>query len=62
VTSADLDCRCDQLAHWSSILRRPRSARPAQGHTLSAYAELDFDVPVGIKGDNYDRYYVRMRR
>jgi len=26
-----------------------------------AYAELDFDVPVGIKGDNYDRYYVRMR-
>jgi NADH-quinone oxidoreductase subunit D len=26
-----------------------------------AYAELEFDVPVGIKGDNYDRYYVRMR-
>jgi NADH-quinone oxidoreductase subunit D len=26
-----------------------------------AYAELDFDVPVGIQGDNYDRYYVRMR-
>jgi len=26
-----------------------------------AYADLDFDVPVGIKGDNYDRYYVRMR-
>ena len=26
-----------------------------------AYAELDFDVPVGINGDNYDRYYVRMR-
>ena len=25
-----------------------------------AYSELDFDVPVGIKGDNYDRYYVRM--
>lgn len=25
-----------------------------------AYAELDFDVPVGIRGDNYDRYYVRM--
>jgi NADH-quinone oxidoreductase subunit D len=24
-----------------------------------AYAELDFDVPVGINGDNYDRYYVR---
>jgi NADH-quinone oxidoreductase subunit D len=26
-----------------------------------AYAELDFEVPVGIQGDNYDRYYVRMR-
>jgi NADH-quinone oxidoreductase subunit D len=26
-----------------------------------AYAELDFDVPVGIQGDNYDRYYIRMR-
>ncbi len=26
-----------------------------------AYAELDFEVPVGIKGDNYDYYYVRMR-
>jgi NADH-quinone oxidoreductase subunit D len=26
-----------------------------------AYGELDFQVPVGIKGDNYDRYYVRMR-
>jgi len=25
-----------------------------------AYRELDFDVPVGINGDNYDRYYVRM--
>jgi NADH-quinone oxidoreductase subunit D len=26
-----------------------------------AYAELDFEVPVGILGDNYDRYFVRMR-
>jgi len=26
-----------------------------------AYGELDFEVPVGIKGDNYDRYFVRMR-
>lgn len=25
-----------------------------------AYSELDFEVPVGINGDNYDRYYVRM--
>ena len=26
-----------------------------------AYAELEFEVPVGINGDNSDRYYVRMR-
>jgi NADH-quinone oxidoreductase subunit D len=26
-----------------------------------AYGDLDFDIPVGIMGDNYDRYYVRMR-
>lgn len=26
-----------------------------------AYPELDFEIPVGIKGDNYDRYFVRMR-
>lgn len=25
-----------------------------------AYGELDFDIPTGIRGDNYDRYYVRM--
>ena len=25
-----------------------------------AYPDLEFEVPVGIKGDNYDRYYVRM--
>ena len=26
-----------------------------------SYADLDFEVPVGIKGDNYDRYFIRMR-
>jgi NADH-quinone oxidoreductase subunit D len=26
-----------------------------------AYPELDFEIPVGINGDNYDRYFVRMR-
>jgi NADH-quinone oxidoreductase subunit D len=26
-----------------------------------AYEELEFEVPVGINGDNFDRYYVRMR-
>ena len=37
----------------------PRDLRKDQPYL--AYAELDFDVPVGINGDNYDRYYVRMR-
>jgi NADH-quinone oxidoreductase subunit D len=37
------------------------AARPAPDTPYLAYAELDFDVPVGINGDNYDRYYVRMR-
>ncbi|MDP1900316.1 MAG: NADH dehydrogenase (quinone) subunit D [Rubrivivax sp.] len=26
-----------------------------------AYPDLDFEVPVGIKGDNYDRYVLRMQ-
>jgi NADH-quinone oxidoreductase subunit D len=26
-----------------------------------AYPEIDFEIPVGINGDNYDRYFVRMR-
>lgn len=30
-------------------------------HPYLAYADLEFDIPVGINGDNYDRYYVRMR-
>jgi NADH-quinone oxidoreductase subunit D len=44
------------------ILRSTGSPRDLRKDTpYLAYAELDFDVPVGIKGDNYDRYYVRMR-
>jgi len=44
------------------ILRATGLARDLRKDTpYLAYAELDFDVPVGIKGDNYDRYYVRMR-
>ena len=41
---------------------RPASPRDLRKDTpYLAYADLDFEVPVGIKGDNYDRYYVRMR-
>ena len=44
------------------ILRSTGAARDLRKDApYLAYAELDFDVPVGIKGDNYDRYYVRMR-
>lgn len=44
------------------ILRSTGVARDLRKDTpYLAYAELDFDVPVGIAGDNYDRYYVRMR-
>jgi NADH-quinone oxidoreductase subunit D len=44
------------------ILRSTGAARDLRKDTpYLAYAELDFEVPVGINGDNYDRYYVRMR-
>ena len=44
------------------ILRSTGAPRDLRKDTpYLAYAELDFEVPVGIKGDNYDRYYVRMR-
>jgi NADH-quinone oxidoreductase subunit D len=44
------------------ILRSTGAARDLRKDApYLAYAELDFEVPVGIKGDNYDRYYVRMR-
>ncbi len=44
------------------ILRSTGAPRDLRKDTpYLAYGELDFEVPVGIKGDNYDRYYVRMR-
>jgi NADH-quinone oxidoreductase subunit D len=49
-------------AYTGPILRSTGAARDLRKDTpYLAYAELDFEVPVGIKGDNYDRYYVRMR-
>jgi NADH-quinone oxidoreductase subunit D len=51
--------------HWGytgPILRSTGVPRDLRKDTpYLAYAELDFEVPVGINGDNYDRYYVRMR-
>jgi NADH-quinone oxidoreductase subunit D len=54
-----------QAINWGytgPILRSTGAPRDLRKDTpYLAYAELDFEVPVGIKGDNYDRYYVRMR-
>ncbi len=36
----------------------PYDVRKAQPYLV--YGELDFDIPVGTVGDNYDRYLVRM--
>ena len=54
-----------QAINWGftgPILRSTGAPRDLRKDTpYLAYGELEFEVPVGIKGDNYDRYYVRMR-
>ncbi|MCU0975789.1 MAG: NADH-quinone oxidoreductase subunit D [Steroidobacteraceae bacterium] len=54
-----------EALHWGftgPILRSTGAPRDLRKDTpYLAYGELEFDVPVGTKGDNYDRYYVRMR-
>jgi NADH-quinone oxidoreductase subunit D len=54
-----------EAIHWGftgPILRSTGAPRDLRKDTpYLAYGELDFDVPVGLNGDNYDRYYVRMR-
>lgn len=32
-----------------------------KAHPYLVYDQMDFDVPLGIKGDNFDRYMVRMQ-
>ena len=50
------------LGFTGPILRSTGVPRDLRKDTpYLAYGDLDFEVPVGIKGDNYDRYYVRMR-
>ena len=58
ISTADaIDC-----GFTGPILRSTGAPRDLRKDTpYLAYAELDFEVPVGIQGDNYDRYYVRMR-
>jgi NADH-quinone oxidoreductase subunit D len=54
-----------EAVHWGftgPMLRSTGAPRDLRKDTpYLAYDELDFEVPVGINGDNYDRYYVRMR-
>lgn len=55
----------DEALNWGftgPLLRSTGAPRDLRRDTpYLAYGDLDFEVPVGIKGDNYDRYYVRMR-
>lgn len=55
----------EDALHWGftgPMLRSTGVPRDLRRDTpYLAYGDLDFEVPVGIKGDNYDRYYVRMR-
>jgi NADH-quinone oxidoreductase subunit D len=57
--------RTEEAINWGftgPVLRSTGVPRDLRKDTpYLAYAELDFEVPVGVKGDNYDRYYVRMR-
>jgi NADH-quinone oxidoreductase subunit D len=47
-------------------LHRPDAARlghrlgPAQDQPYDVYDRMDFDIPVGVNGDTYDRYLVRI--
>jgi len=54
-----------EAIHWGftgPVLRSTGAPRDLRKDTpYLAYGELDFEVPVGLYGDNYDRYYVRMR-
>jgi NADH-quinone oxidoreductase subunit D len=46
---------CGPALRGSGVARDVRKDEP-----YAAYDEMDFDVPVGVQGDTYDRYLVRM--
>jgi len=46
---------CGPPLRASGVARDVRKDEP-----YAAYAEMDFDVPIGVKGDTYDRYLVRL--
>ena len=46
---------CGPPLRASGVARDVRKDEP-----YAAYAEMDFDIPIGVKGDTYDRYLVRL--
>ncbi|MEI6667412.1 MAG: NADH-quinone oxidoreductase subunit D [Acidobacteriota bacterium] len=46
---------CGPPLRASGVVRDVRKDEP-----YAAYAEMDFDIPIGVKGDTYDRYLVRL--
>ncbi len=46
---------CGPPLRGSGVARDVRKDEP-----YAAYAEMEFDVPVGSRGDTYDRYLVRL--
>ena len=46
--------------HRSHAARFGRRLGSAQETPYEVYADLDFDIPVGVNGDCYDRYLVRV--
>jgi len=46
---------CGPPLRASGVARDVRKDEP-----YAAYAEMDFDIPIGVRGDTYDRYLVRL--
>ena len=55
VSYTHLDVYKRQMLRGSGIAWDLRKTQPYE-----VYAEMDFDIPVGVNGDCYDRYLVRM--
>ena len=49
-------CKIIVIGRWWALLAVPFFA----GHFMAMYDQVDFDIPVGVSGDCYDRYLVRI--